>query len=382
MRNGKRIHLPPGSRNLPKGLRYDPRRREYLIDIWAEGKRIREYVGPNRRSAEAILAKKRSEIAEGKHLEKRPRRTSRPLPAWAKEYLELKERAGRRDLKLRSYYIRLFCERFPARSLDRIESEDVERWRDELAANGNKPATVRNALGYTGNFFEEALRRGIIEKNPCRLVEKPKRPKGRTRFLTPEEAVRLLVACPMWLADVIGLALETGFRREEVLTLRRSDLRFDLGENGMIFLREEETKAKKPRYIPMTSRAREIFEGIPPNISHPFVFSCPSGKPLNKDVLRYHFEKACKVAGIEDFHFHDLRHTVGSWLVQRGVPLYIVSQILGHSSLETTQRYAHLAPDHLAAGLAALGNYKQTGSKTGTNEKGAFTENRALSLSY
>ncbi|MDP6618284.1 MAG: hypothetical protein QGG90_02470, partial [Nitrospinota bacterium] len=60
------------------------------------------------------------------------------------------------------------------------------------------------------------------------------------------------------------------------------------------------------------------------------------------------------------------------------VPLYIVSQILGHSSLETTQKYAHLGPDHLAAGLAALDNLKQTGTKTGTNEKGAIPENRTL----
>ena len=145
----------------------------------------------------------------------------------------------------------------------------------------------------------------------------------------------------------------------------------------MIFLRREETKTQQPRYIPMTPRAREILDSVPANLTHPFVFSGPSGRPLTIHVLRYHFQKACKKSGIEDFHPHDLRHTVGSWLVQRGVPLYIVSQILGHSSLETTQRYAHLNSEHLSAGLATLDKSKQTGQKIGTNEMGTIPADRA-----
>jgi len=364
--NGKRVHLPPGSRGLPKGLRYDPKRKEFLIDISPEGRRYRRHVGPNKRSAEDILAKKRADVAEGKHLDKRPKRSFRSLSDWARKYLDIKEKAGRKDLELRSYYIRLFCTRFHGYTLDRVEAADVERWRDELRERGNKPATIRNALAYIGNFFAEALKRGLVEKTPCRYVERPPRSEGRTRFLSPVEADELLNACPRWLADVVGIALETGFRRGEILSLRRSDLHYDLGENGLISLRKEETKSQKPRHIPMTPRAKEILRGIHPNLSHPFVFSGPDELPLGKGTLHYHFQKACRKAGLEDIHFHDLRHTVGSWLVQRRVPLYEVSQILGHASLQTTQRYAHLAPEHLAAGMEALSISPQTGLKTGT----------------
>jgi len=126
------------------------------------------------------------------------------------------------------------------------------------------------------------------------------------------ESEDLLEACPSWLIIVLGLALETGFRRGELLILKRSDLHYDQGENGIISLREEETKTQKSK------------------------------------------------------------HTVESGLVQREVPLYVVSQILGHSSLETTKRYAHLAPEHLAAGMEALGKSPQKGLKIDTIKESAI----------
>ena len=71
--------------------------------------------------------------------------------------------------------------------------------------------------------------------------------------------------------------------------------------------------------------------------------------------MRKAFSTACRKAGIEDFHIHDLRHTFASWLVMNGTPLFEVSQLLRHASIQMTERYAHLAPDHLQNAIANLG---------------------------
>ncbi|MFP6870355.1 MAG: site-specific integrase, partial [Nitrospinota bacterium] len=116
----------------------------------------------------------------------------------------------------------------------------------------------------------------------------------------------------------------------------------------------EEEKTGKTRNLPMTEGARRILREVPANLTHPFVFSGPNNEPVTKNQLQWHFKKACRAAGIEDCTPHTLRHTVGSWMAQRGVSLYKVGKWLGHSNSRTTERYAHLTPDHLADAKAAL----------------------------
>jgi len=94
--------------------------------------------------------------------------------------------------------------------------------------------------------------------------------------------------------------------------------------------------------------------------------------------VRRSFTTACRRAGIEDFHIHDLRHTFASWLVMNGVPLFEVSKLLRHSSIQMTERYAHLGPDHLHNAVANLGfsahfQHTEIREKSATGENGVVT---------
>ncbi|MDR1367562.1 MAG: site-specific integrase [Candidatus Accumulibacter sp.] len=173
----------------------------------------------------------------------------------------------------------------------------------------------------------------------------------RVRYIEKEEAARLLECAKLTrneaLADFIELALNTGCRKGELLQLRFRDI--DRKRN-ILTLDSKTTKTGKPRYIPINRSARIVFDRrdtfrqryCPDS---PWVFCKRSGDRYQ--AINWTFDKAVKLAGIRNFHIHDLRHTFASWLVSEGVELAKIRDLLGHSSITMTERYAHLAPDRL-----------------------------------
>lgn len=181
-----------------------------------------------------------------------------------------------------------------------------------------------------------------------------KEPQGRLRWITREEAERLILEASKetrkspHLADFIRLALNTGCRKNELLKLSWD--RVDL-EAGNFRLEGENTKNGKRRFVPLSSVARSALENRAKfRAEHcptsPWVFAHRNGERVQ--FLQNGFESACKRAGISDFRVHDLRHTCASWLVSAGVQLLEVKELLGHSSIEMTERYSHLSPDNLS----------------------------------
>jgi len=157
----------------------------------------------------------------------------------------------------------------------------------------------------------------------------------RHRYLSPKDVDRLAAKAPPLVADMIRFAALTGLRRSELLALQPGQIR------GGVLLLGSNTKSGKPRAIPLPPQAAAIArKRLPWGIHH--------------SMLRNHFLAACRASGIEDFRWHDLRHTYASWLVQAGKPLTAVRDLLGHSSLAVTNRYAHLAPEHLRDAVGAL----------------------------
>jgi integrase len=172
---------------------------------------------------------------------------------------------------------------------------------------------------------------------------KPSRP--RNRWLTFDEEERLVQAAAPHLKPIIRFAVDTGGRRSELLKL---DWRYvDLDNRRVTFI---QTKNGEDRTVRLCKRACETLAALSPKDSGP-VFTY-NGKAL-KD-FKSSFDKARVKARIEDFRFHDLRHTFASRLVQGGVPLYNVMHLTGHKSLEMVQRYAHLAPEFQEAAIAVL----------------------------
>jgi integrase len=185
-----------------------------------------------------------------------------------------------------------------------------------------------------------------------------KEPEGRVRWISREEAARLLEAAKAsrspYLADLVILALNTGMRREEMLGLEWC--RVDL-QAGLIHLEAQHTKAGKRRSVPLNRAAREaILARARFRAKHcpasPWVFCKMDGERIHE--ARKGFLAACAKVGIVDFCFHDLRHTCAAWLVSAGVPLTDVRDLLGHSTVSTTERYAHLAPERVRSAVAML----------------------------
>ena len=126
--------------------------------------------------------------------------------------------------------------------------------------------------------------------------------------------------------------------------------------NDFIYLTE--TKTEKARQIPINDTLRELFNSIPRHLKSDYVFLNPlTGMPY-KAAIRS-FNTAVRRAGIEDFHFHDLRHTFASKLVMKGYNLKIVQELLGHTDIKMTMRYAHLAEKSLVDAVKALDEKKE-----------------------
>ena len=196
-----------------------------------------------------------------------------------------------------------------------------------------------------------------MEDNPLRKVSKLKEPRGRVRYLSDEERERLLTACreshnPNLYLTVI-LAMSTGGRQAEIWGLRWKCV--DL-KNG--FITFEETKNDEPRSVPLTGHALELMmeRSKVPRVDTDLVFHSRVDRHKHFDFRRP-FQMALKASQIEDFRWHDLRHCAASYLVMAGVDMRTVAEILGHKTMQMTQRYTHLSPEHLKDAVAKM-NHK------------------------
>lgn len=226
---------------------------------------------------------------------------------------------------------------FDGLKLKDVSSEVIDRYY-QYRLKINKPATAKNHLAIIRRMFNYAIEMGYIKENPVR-TKAVNFDNKRTRYLSSDEKINLLENCKIsknqYLYAIVQIALQTGLRKNEILTLRSSDIM-----NGILTVRSENAKTSRKRIVPLTNDLNVIFNGL-------------GDFKFNKDIDNA-FEKAVKRANIGDFHFHDLRHTFASDLVMKGVDLYTVSKLLGHSTIEMTQRYAHLAPSALIDAIKKL----------------------------
>ena len=198
---------------------------------------------------------------------------------------------------------------------------------------------------------------GWMENNPLSKLSKLKEPRGRVRYFSDEERERFLLACKeshnsnLYVAVI--LALSTGGRKNEIWGLSWKDVNL---KNG--FITFEETKNDEPRSVPLQGHALDLMleRSKTRRIEANLVF--PSRVDPQKHFnFRRPFVMALKAAQIENFRWHDLRHCAASYLVMAGVDMRTVAEILGHKSLQMTQRYAHLSPEHLKDAVAKM-NHK------------------------
>ena len=219
-------------------------------------------------------------------------------------------------------------------------------------AQGRKPSTINRELALLSVAINEAIEDGY----PVPQIVKGRKlrePEGRTRWLTREEVAQLMIAARQTqqsaLHDWIMVAVHTGLRAGEMAAMQWQHI-----TAGRLTVPAETAKSQRSRTFPLTPEAQAAIQRQPRRSM--FVWTHEDGQPI-KDV-RGSLERACELAGIERITPHVLRHTCASWQVQAGVPLYSVQRWLGHSTIKMTERYAHLAPEHLQAGADALSSPK------------------------
>jgi len=210
-----------------------------------------------------------------------------------------------------------------------------------------KPATVYQELALLRRMFNIAIKEWEwVKDNPVnKLSFSVGNKNARSRWLTEEEEQKLLDCAenPRWLRTLLVVALHTGMRRGEILNLRWQDV--DFSRKTVTVVR---SKNGEKRTIPMSNLVQDVLRKVKVRDISGKIF------PVAVRSLRAAYDKALSKAEIDDFTFHDLRHSFATRLVQRGVDLYKVKELLGHKTLAMTARYAHHYPESLRASIETL----------------------------
>ncbi|MFA5794515.1 MAG: site-specific integrase [Candidatus Brocadiia bacterium] len=298
--------------------------------------------------AQEILSKKLDELTREK-LSGRPAMANIKFREFAEEYIEKYAKVNKKSWGRDKYSIDHLNKVFGDKSLCEISSRDIEIYKGDRAAVVKKSTTNRE-LACMKCIFNVAIKWEYVNDNPVRRVSLFKENNQRVRYLEKNELVRLLAFSAPHLKPIIIMALNTGLRLSEVLSLTWADI--DLQRR---LIKVMVTKNNEPRYIPITNRLMDMLQVVPKRLDIPYLFVNEKGVPYKS--VGTSFDNAVRRAGIKDFHFHDLRHTFASYLTMSGAGLRTVQELLGHKTITMTVRYSHLSPEHKQAAVDKMGEF-------------------------
>ncbi|MEX1200274.1 MAG: tyrosine-type recombinase/integrase [Methylophaga sp.] len=252
---------------------------------------------------------------------------------------------------VREYAVEYFKVYFGSKLLDSITSDDcrkaLKKWEQK------KPATFNKYKAILAAMFNFAIRKNdessetYLSNNPAKKVQNKPVNNQRVRYLSDDEKKRLIESCRkiggrFYLAFL--LALSTGLRKSNVLWLRWSDVNF---ERGLLSIGR--TKNGDPITAPVPQSVLNLLKDQH-QVGNELIFASTIDPRVPSDFKKQ-WVNAREMAKIENFRWHDLRHDVASTMAMAGRTMVEIAQILGHRSLQSTQRYTHLSTDHKAAAL-------------------------------
>ena len=238
-------------------------------------------------------------------------------------------------------------------TISTITPEDIECFKQYLLQKGLKNATVNRYYSSLSKAFNLIIiNKRLNMLNPCRCVQKLKEDNQIIRYLSEDEEKRLFAVIPAHLKPIIVCALTTGLRLSNILNLKWESIDFNV---GFVEILRQENKGHKRIQIPLSKKLRTELEQIGIKDSG-YVFINPKTDLPYKDI-RKSFKTALEEANIQNFRFHDLRHTVGTRLVSGGSDLQTVKEFLAHSDLKTTQRYLHPVSKNMLKAVAILDSF-------------------------
>ena len=339
--------------------------RVWYVRLWHEGKERRFGSFTTKTAAREFYEKAKAEQSQGRFFPERYQHGGYDL---VEEFFEkyMLTAQSKKAVKDEKRYAKWWGTRFKGKRLNAITPAAIEDARQYLLANGCRPGTEkRPAKGCTPqtvnryqawlrHVLNVAVRDGKLPSNAAAKVKFFKEPKGKTRFLSPEEEKKLLEALGPVYGPWARLAILTGMRQDEQFGLRWKDV--DL-ERGLLSL--PTTKAGDCQAVHLNEEARAILRGLDSWERSVWVF--PSKNPATyMNAVNFYvriWSPAVNKAGIEWITWHGLRHTFASRLAMNGQNEGTIAALLRHSTTALVKRYAHLSGGHLRAAVEGVANF-------------------------
>ncbi len=338
------------------------RGKAYFVDGYTNGKRFRKSVGTVKHIAEAVLMDIKVKMAKGEYLGvyDEPQILFRD---YAQEYLGYSQankspNSYSRDIMSVSHLLTAFGDKL----LTDVTPAQVESYK-QLRRQSVEPATVNREVACLKHMFSYAQHLGYLKDHPIKSVKLLKEPPGRLRYLTGEEIDRLLLECNGTLYSIVVMALNTGMRKSEILNLRWEDI--DLKNQNIVLPKTKNNELGSIKINEALMRELRILD-----LKKRSAYVFPNSEGNREGNLRRAFTRALKRAGINDFRFHDLRHTFASHLVMNGIDIRTVQVLMRHKDIKMTLHYAHLSPEHERKAINRL----DFGHILGTTERDEGTQ--------
>jgi len=236
-----------------------------------------------------------------------------------------------------------FLSELEKHNVHEVKKEDIEAFLAKLSKEGYTPKSISRKINSTRTFYRFLKVNEYITDDPSLLVEHPKYQLAPPRILTPTEyrALRDAARADLRMTAIIELLLQTGIRIGELTELRLSDIQKDS-------LKIRAMEKHPERTVPLNKRAQESLNRyleVRPKVTEDHVFVTKSGKPFLIRNIRTSIERYFRLAEIKNAKVNDLRHTFVAHHLKHGVSLVLLSKILGHKRVSTTERYLEYVPE-------------------------------------
>ncbi|MDH2925607.1 site-specific integrase [Lonepinella koalarum] len=314
------------------------------------GQRIRHSAKTTEKKlAQEYHDKLKHEAWQIERLNKKPERT---IEEALIRFLEVSQE--QKDIETKIRHTEYWRSVLAGRTLSSLTTDDIL---NNLPTH--KTGTKKKLSPATQNRYRTSILRalslahkaGWIDSVP--YVPKNPEPKLRVRWLSKEQALQLINALSLqWMKEVCSFALMTGARMTEILSLTWDKIDF---ARNIAIVSSDIAKSGKARALPLSREAITLLRKRQSQQLAHYVFHRGKGKYIS-EIDREDFQRALTKANIQDFRFHDLRHTWASWHVQNGTPLMVLKELGGWETVEMVKRYAHLNATHLL-NYASVGTF-------------------------
>ena len=346
---------------------------KWYIDFTFNKKRIRAFGGYTKEQARNTLTKLKMQCLNKKmgfEMEKKPDILFKDFAnEFMESYAKINKRSWKRDQTSLNNLIPFFKSMF----LSNITAAAIEKYKAKRLKDGVAVATINRELTCLKTIYNKANEWERVNCNPAANIKNFKENNKIQIILNPNEIKRLITSATDHLKPIIIIAVNTGMRRGEILNLKWKNINFIKG-----YIEIEDSKSGESRKVPMNSTVSGKLQML--DKDNKFIFYNPKTKKNIVEIKRS-FNTARKKAGLKKIRFHDLRHTAATRMCEIGVPLKIVSKILGHSTIKMTERYANPTPDSMKEAVERLSKYIETRQKVDTPPK-TVTIRKPVSYSY